>query len=153
MGAGVCKPTWVVPSVDDRHLYIPCNGRGEVLEIERQSMEVTRTFATGAGPYNADVSADGQHLVVSLKGNQAIAVIDLKSGTVTQVATTQPVTHGVAVTPDSRYAFVTNEAVGAVRGTVDIFDIGSKELVASVEVQYQPGGIAFWKMEKPDPSR
>jgi DNA-binding beta-propeller fold protein YncE len=63
--------------------------------------------------------------------------------------TTQPITHGVTISPDSRYAFVSNEAIGAVRGTVDVIDLRTKELVASTQVQYQPGGITFWQMTSP----
>ncbi len=147
MVEGSCKPTWVAIAPDDGSLYVPCNGRGEILEIDRERLEVTRTFATGKAPYNADVSPDGRYLVTSLKGAQAVSIIDLESGAERRVATTQPVTHGVVVTPDSRYAFITNEAIGAVRGTVDVIDIVAGERVASVEVQFQPGGIGFWKME------
>ncbi len=146
-GPEVCKPTWVVPSIDDRHLYVPCNGLAEVLEIDAASFEITRRFSTGKGPYNADVSPDGKFLVVSLKGAQAVAVFDLATGRETRVATSQPITHGVAVSADSRYAFISNEAIGAIRGTVDVIDLEAGELVASVDVQHQPGGIGFWKME------
>jgi DNA-binding beta-propeller fold protein YncE len=57
------------------------------------------------------------------------------------------VTHGVAVSPDSRYAFVSNEGVGAQPGKVDVYDLRGFRRVASVEVGQQAGGIAFWKME------
>lgn len=134
-------------SADDRSLYVPCNGRSEVLEIGAATLEIECRFATGKGPYNADVSPDGRHLVVSLKGEQAVAVFELATGRETRVATSQPVTHGVVVTPDSRYAFVSNEAIGRTRGTVDVIDLDGKERVASVAVQHQPGGIGFWKME------
>ena len=56
-------------------------------------------------------------------------------------------THGVAISPDSRYAFVSSEAVGAQPGKVDIYDLGALRQVASVEVGQQAGGIAFWRME------
>ncbi len=146
-GAERCGPTWVVPSPDDRFLYVPCNQRGLILEISATSLAVTRRFATGKGPYNADVSPDGAWLVVTLKGDQGVAIVDLRTGTETRVATTQPVTHGVVITPDSRYAFVSNEAIGATRGTVDVIDLVHKRRVASVAVQHQPGGIGFWKMD------
>ena len=148
MGAGQCKPTWVTMDPSNEHLYVPCNGRKEILEIDRENFTVTRRFPTGAGPYNEDVSADGRFLVVTLKGAQSVAVIDLATGDETQIPTTQPVTHGVVISPDSRYAFVSNEAIGATRGTVDVFDLRSKQRVASTQVQYQPGGIGFWKMEE-----
>ncbi len=144
-----CKPTWVAIAPDDRRLYVPCNGHAEVLELDATTLKVTRRFPTGKGPYNADVTPDGRLLVTTLKGNQALAIIDLATGAETRVATSQPVTHGVAVSPDSRYAFVSNEAVGATRGTVDVIDLRAKQRVASTDVQYQPGGIAFWKMERP----
>jgi DNA-binding beta-propeller fold protein YncE len=144
---GICKPTWVVLSPDDQRLYVPCNGRGDVLEIDRASLEILRRFPTGAGPYNADVTPDGSTLVVTLKGEQAVTLIDLVSGDETRVPTTQPVTHGVAITPDGRYAFVSNEAVGATRGTVDVIDLAKGEIAASARLHYQPGGLGFWKME------
>ena len=59
------------------------------------------------------------------------------------------VTHGIAVSPDSRYAFVSNEAVGAAPGKVDIYDLQALTRVADVPVGQQAGGIAFWKMEPP----
>jgi hypothetical protein len=144
---GICKPTWVVLSPDDTKIYVPCNGRGDVLEIDAASMEVLRRFPTGAGPYNADVTPDGSKLVVTLKGEQAVTIIDLVSGKETRVRTTQPVTHGVAITPDGRFAFVSNEAVGATRGTVDVIDLTGGRIVASTALHYQPGGLGFWKME------
>ncbi len=140
----VCKPTWVLPSPDDSKLYVPCNGRGDVLEIDRETMDVLRRFPTGAGPYNADITPDGKTLLVTLKGDQAVAILDLESGEETRIETSQPVTHGIAVTADGRYAFVTNEAVGATRGTVDVIDVGQRRIVASAELHYQPGGIAVW---------
>jgi len=147
MAEGSCKPTWVAVAPDNRHLYVPCNGRGEILEIDRERFHVTRTFPTGKAPYNADVSPDGRYLVTTLKGAQAVSVIELDTGTERQVAATRPITHGVVVTPDSRYAFISNESIGAVRGTIDVIDLAAAEVVASTEVQLQPGGISFWKME------
>jgi DNA-binding beta-propeller fold protein YncE len=144
---GACRPSWTVLSPDDRTLYVTCNGRSEVLEIDRARFAVTRRFATGAGPYNADLTPDGRRLLVTLKGEQALAVIDLRTGEQRRVPTSRPVTHGVVASPDGRYAFVSNEAIGATRGTVDVIDLAATRLAATAEVQYQAGGIAFWKME------
>jgi len=144
---GICKPTWVTVSPDGSRLYVPCNGRGDVLEIDATTLEVLRRFPTGRGPYNAEVTPNGSTLVVTLKGNQALAIIDLETGEERRVATSQPVTHGVVVTPDGRYAFVSNESVGATRGTLDVIDILAGTVVASTPLHYQPGGLALWKME------
>jgi DNA-binding beta-propeller fold protein YncE len=55
--------------------------------------------------------------------------------------------HGVVVSPDSRYAFVSVEGVGAEPGKVDVFDLRTFERVASAEVGQQASGIAFWRSE------
>lgn len=145
--SGACKPTWVAVTPDDRTLFVPCNGRNDILEIDAETFQMKRRFETGRGPYNADVSRDGKYLVVSLKGDQAVAIIDVATGEEARVSTTQPITHGVVISPDSRYAFVSNESIGATRGTLDVFDLHVQRLVGSVDLQHQPGGIAFWKME------
>ena len=142
----VCGPTWVVPSFDDRHLYVACNKHGDVIELDAESLAVQRRFPAGKGPYNLDVTRDGRLLLATNKGAQSVSIFDLESGQeVARVPTTQPITHGVVTTPDSRYAFVSNEAIGATRGTIDVIDLEALELVASTEVHHQPGGIDFWR--------
>ncbi len=83
--------------------------------------------------------------MATLKAEQSIAVIDLDTGDeIARLPTSQPVTHGVVASPDGRYAFVTNEAVGAVPGTLDVFDLEALELVATVDLGYQSGGVDYW---------
>ncbi len=147
LGTERCGPTWVVPSHDDHHLYVACNAHGDVLEIDAASFEVTRRFGAGAGPYNLAVTSDGRQLLATNKGGQSVSIFDLSDGIeIARVRTSQPVTHGVTISSDDRYAFVSNEAIGAIRGTVDVIDLERLELVESVEVHHQPGGIDFWKM-------
>ncbi len=143
-----CKPTWVEPGADGQHVYVACNGHGEVLEIELGKMIVTRAFPTGKAPYNLEVTPDGRLLIATNKGAQSISVIDLGSGEeLARIPTSRPITHGVVASPDSRYAFVSNEAVGATFSTVDVVDLASLTRVAEVEVEHQAGGIDFWRQE------
>ncbi len=145
--AARCKPTWVAVSPDDRLLYVACNGTGEVLEIDAIELQIVRRFATGRGPYNLAVTPDGRYLIATLKGEQSIAIIDRWSGDERRVETSQPITHGVVVSPDSRYAFVSNESIASTRGSLDVIDLTSAERIASTPLALQAGGIAFWKME------
>ena len=149
MGDAVCSPTWAEPgagALADRVVYVACNRNDEILEIDAGDWTVRRRFSTGTAPYNLDVTADGSLLVATLKGEQAVAVISLESGEeLARIATTQPITHGVVTSPDGRYAFVSNEAIGATPGTLDVFDLSALERVASAELRYQPGGIDFWR--------
>jgi DNA-binding beta-propeller fold protein YncE len=145
----VCSPTWAQPGAGawSASVYVLCNKNAEVLEVDTRSWKVTRRFATAKGPYNAAVSPDGRLLVISNKASQSVGIIDLQTGTeVARIATTRPITHGVVISPDGLYAFVTNEAVGSTRGTVDVIDLKGLTRVASVDVQYQPGGIDLLPM-------
>ena len=147
-----CAPTWVSPGVAgraDRFLYVTCSARAEVLEVETAGWRIARRFATGPGPYNTAATPDGGRLLVTLRSGGGVSVISLDAGEETaRLGTTESFTHGVVVSPDGRYAFVTNEAVGSTPGTLDVFDLSSLELAASVELRHQAGGIAFWRTDR-----
>jgi DNA-binding beta-propeller fold protein YncE len=143
-----CSPTWVQPAPDDRTLYVACNKSDEILVVDRASWTMTRKFPAGRAPYNLGITPDGRVLVASLKGAGQVQFFDAASGeSLAVVPSTTTVTHGVAITPDSRYAFVSVEGKGAEPGKVDVYDLRSFELVGSAEVGQQAGGIIFWKME------
>ncbi|MBC7791751.1 MAG: YncE family protein [Anaerolineae bacterium] len=144
-----CSPTWAQPSADGKKIYIACNKADEIIELDRESWTIARRFKTGRGPYNLAVTPDGKLLVASLKQGGAVQVFNLATGqSVMQLKSSTGVTHGVAMSPDSRYAFISSEGVGAAPGKVDVYDLRSLTRVASVDVGQQAGGIAFWKMEK-----
>jgi len=143
-----CSPTWVQPSIDGERLYIACNKGNTIVEVDRETLSHVRTIPTGAGPYNLATSPDGRWLVATLKASAGVEFFDLSTGKSAATSTTSTtVPHGVVISPDSRYAFVSVEGVGAEAGKVDIFDLNTFERVADVDVGQQAGGITFWKME------
>ncbi|HUG39753.1 MAG TPA: YncE family protein [Longimicrobiales bacterium] len=143
-----CSPTWAEPSADGTKVYVACNKADHILEIDVQRWEVTRTLPAGRSPYNLEATADGRLLIATLKAGAAVQFFDLDAGrALATTPSTTTVTHGVVASPDSRYAFVSVEGVGAEPGKVDIYDLRSFRLVASVDVGQQAGGIGFWKME------
>ena len=147
-----CSPTWAQPSADGKRVYVACNKGDEILEIDRASWTLTRRIPTGRGPYNLAVTPDGKLLVATLKQGGGVQVFDIASGrSVMQAKSSTTVTHGVAISGDSRYAFVSSEGVGAAPGKVDVWDLQALTRVASVEVGQQAGGIAFWKMSPARP--
>jgi hypothetical protein len=142
-----CSPTWAQPSADGKKVYVACNKADEIVEVDRANWSVTRRFATGRGPYNLAATPDGRLLVASLKQGGGVQIFDLASGkSVMQAKSSTTVTHGVAISTDSRYAFVSNEGVGARPGKVDVYDLVALTRVASVDVGQQAGGITFWRM-------
>ena len=64
-----------------------------------------------------------------------------------RIATTRKVVHGVAVSDDDRYAFISVEGKGSEPGTMDVIDLVSLQKVASVDLGQQAGGIDFLRSE------
>jgi DNA-binding beta-propeller fold protein YncE len=148
-----CSPTWAVPSTDGSRLWVACNVADQILEVDVEDWSLVRRIPTGRGPYNLEPTPDGRLLVATLKQGNAVEFFDTATGeslAVTPTSTT--VVHGVTISPDSRYAFVSVEGVGSEPGKVDVFDLGSFRMVASVAVGQQAAGIDFLRME-PSPSR
>ena len=106
---------------------------------------MVRKFPAGRAPYNLGITPDGDILVASLKGAGQVEFFDAATGeSLAVVPSTTTVTHGVAMTPDSRFAFVSVEGVGAEPGKVDVYDLETFALVGSAEVGQQAGGIVYW---------
>jgi len=142
------KPTWVYPHPSDNLIYVVNNGTDNVVEIDVNKWKVVRTFKTDKAPYNCEVSQDGKYLVVTYKGAAKTGVWDLETGKeVAKFNNTRKVTHGVVISPDNRYAFVSVEGIGKEPGAVEIFDLKELKPVAVAEIGKQAGGIAFWKMD------
>ncbi len=143
-----CSPTWVTPRPDAGSALVACNRGDRILEIDLGSWTLARTMETGRGPYNLAVVPGGRLLVATLKQGAGVQFFDLEAGRAVATAeSSTTVTHGVAVSPDGRYAFVSVEGVGAEPGKVDVYDLATFARVAEVEVGQQAGGIVFWKME------
>jgi DNA-binding beta-propeller fold protein YncE len=87
-------------------------------------------------------------LLATLKPSSQFEIYDIATGNIlATIKSSTTLTHGVAVSSDSRYAFVSSEGVGAAPGKVDVYDLRALAKVATVDVGQQAGGIAFWKME------
>ena len=143
-----CSPTWAQPSADGRRIFVACNKADEIVELDRESWAIIRRLKTGRGPYNLAVSPDGRLLIATLKQGGSVQVFDLASGnSVLLEKSSTTLSHGVVVSPDSRYAFVSSEGVGAAPGKVDVYDLTTMTRAGSADVGQQAGGIAFWKME------
>ena len=143
-----CSPTWAQPSPDGASVYVACNVSDEILVIDRATWTLERKLSAGRAPYNLGITPDGSVLVSSLKGAGQVQFFDAATGESRAIVpSTTTVTHGVAISPDSRYAFVSVEGKGAEPGKVDVYDLRTFELVGSAEVGQQAGGIVFWRME------
>jgi len=148
LGAGT-RPTWVTHHPHEPLAYIAGNGSDEVIIVNTDSGAVSDRIAIPGAPYNLAISPDGNILVATLKGAQMISMMDLSSGMEqTRISTSMPVPHGIAITPDNKFVFVTSEGIGSEPGSIDAIHIESKTAVASIAAGQQTGGIAFWKIRQ-----
>ena len=147
LGDGV-QPTWVTTPTTEGIVYVTGNNVARVFEVDLNAWRIVRTFETAAGPYNLDVTADGAMLVATYKNGDAVGFWDLARGRErARVPTSRTIPHGVVVTPDGEYAFVTLEGVGGEPGTVEVYHVPTAERVGTADIGKQAGGIAFWKMD------
>lgn len=144
------KPTWATPPTPAGKVYVAGNGNDVIYEIDLQSWSITNELEAGdgMGPYNLDTTSDGGLLVATYKSGDHVGFWDLTTGKqLGRVKTTRSIPHGVAVSDDNRYAFVTLEGVGGEPGTVEVYDLETRERVDTADIGKQAGGIIFWKGE------
>lgn len=145
---GVAKPTWVQPHPAKPFLYVALQGADQIAEVSLEDWKITRRFHTQKGPYNLAITADGKMVLATCKPNNSTAIWDIETGKeLANVAASRRITHGVTVSPDSRFAFVSIEGVADEPGTVDVIDLRTFETRASIDIGKQASGIDFWKME------
>ena len=148
MKHSMVKPTWVIPHPKQNLAYIAGNGSDEVIEVDLDNWEVSDRFKTGKGPYNLEISPDGKLLIGTIKSEGKTAIWNLEDKKLLgEIKNTTSVSHGIAISTDSKYAFISVEGIGGEPGIVDVISLENYELISSVEVGKQAGGIAFWKQE------
>ncbi len=143
-----CSPTWAQPSVDGKRVYVACNKSSEIVELDTAEWSVVRRMPAGTGVYNLAVTPDGARLIATNKRGASVSVFDVETRKeVARLPTKRKVPHGVTVSPDSRYAFVTVEGIGSEPGTIEVLDLLELKTVAIVDTPPQAAGIDFWKRE------
>ena len=142
------KPTWVIPHPNLKLAYIAGNGSNEIIEVDLENWEVSDRFKTGKGPYNLEISPNGELLIGTIKSEGKTAIWGLKDKKLLSLLkNTTSISHGIAISSDSKYAFISSEGIGGEPGIVDVISLETFKLISSVEVGKQAGGIAFWKKE------
>ena len=142
------KPTWAMPHPTLPVVYVAGNGSDELLEIDTKTWQISHRLKTGKAPYNVDVTPDGSKVVVTYKGEGATGIWDVATRKeLAKISNTRKVSHGIAISSDSKYAFISVEGVGGEPGTVDVIDLISLKKISYAELGKQAGGIIFWKMD------
>ena len=143
-----CSPTWAQPSPDGARVFVACNKTSDIVEVDAKSWSFTRRLPAGEGVYNLTTTRDGKLLLGTNKRGQSVSIIDIASGAeLARVATLRKIVHGVVVSPDDKYAFVSVEGIGSEPGTLEVIDLAKRARVAAVDLGQMAGGLDFWKIE------
>ena len=147
-GDNSCSPTWAQPSTSGGSIFVACNKSSEIVEVDAARWTVVRRIPGRAGVYNLAVTKDGTRLLATNKRAQSVSIIDISSGReLAEIPTRRKVLHGVIISPDDRYAFVSVEGVGAEPGTVEIIDLAVNKTVATIDVAPEAAGLDFFRVE------
>jgi DNA-binding beta-propeller fold protein YncE len=148
MSSVTCSPTWAQPSVDGSRVFVACNKSNDIVEVDAKNWSLVRRIPAGNGVYNLGVTPDGKLLVATNKREGSVSIFEIAAAKeVARIPTKRKVVHGVAISPDNRYAFITVEGVGEEPGTLEVIDLDGRKTVATVDTPPQAAGIGFWKME------
>ncbi len=140
------EPSWASEPTRSGKVYVAALTGNAILEIDLEKWRISRRFKTPAGPYNLAVSPDERLLVVAYKKSDAVGFWDLEHGVeIAALPTSRRIPHGVAITADGRFSFVTVEGVGGEPGVVEVYDNRVPARVATLDVGKQAGGIALWE--------
>jgi YVTN family beta-propeller protein len=141
-----CLTTFVAVSLNDSLVYLACNHSNELQVRDARTLALIRRLPTGTGAYNVEPSPDGRLVLVTNKKDKSVSVFDTRTWTESaRIATSKRIPHGIAFSPDGRYAFVTCESVGTDLGAIDAIDLSTFKVVASMPLALQPTGVAVWR--------
>ncbi len=127
----------VVPSGDEKKLFISNIRSGSVSMIDRASGSVT-TLPLADGSEGSDISPDGREVWIVNRGADSISVIDTATEKVVATfASGGKFPIRVKFTPNGKQAWVSNLQTN----TVTIFDTASRKLETPMEVGAAPVGI------------
>ena len=147
-GDNSCQPTWAQPSADGSRVFVACNKSSEIVEVDAESWKLVRRIPAGPGVYNLGVTRDGKLLIATNKRGPSVSIFEIKTAKeLARLPTKRKVVHGVVVSPDNLYAFVTVEGIGSEPGTLEVIDLAALKTVATLDLPEQAAGIDFWKIE------
>jgi DNA-binding beta-propeller fold protein YncE len=149
-GGGECSPTFVSVSPDDRRLYVACNYGNSLQVWDAATFTKLKEIPVGKGAYNVEPSPDGALVIVTNKKDQSVSLIDAARLTeIVRIPTSKKIVHGVAYSPDGRFAYVSSESIGTDPGAVDVIDLVARKVTASVSIPGQPTGVTILTSSAP----
>jgi YVTN family beta-propeller protein len=145
LGAGICAPHGLAVSLDQRRLYVTCEGRQEVLALDVTSRRILHAIRINqAGSHMLVVSPDGTRAYVTNFWHGTVTILDLKARRIVAHVATGSGTEGIGISPDGRHIYTSsvyiNEIVKIDTSTLQV--VGRKVMdncLGAVRVLPTPG--------------
>lgn len=139
-------PVQVAITPDDKTLYVSLSAENKVGVVDLATQKLIKKIAVNDNPIQLFATPDGKEIYAANQGtpqkpDNRVSVINTNTQTVTHTIKTDKGAHGVVVSDDGQYVFVTNTVVG----TFSVIDTASHKLVASHQVGDGPNGITYTK--------
>lgn len=137
-------PTMVAVSPDGARAYATLYGeRGlavlDAQKVESKRLQVNDVIPIGERPAQVAVTPDEQYVLVPCEGPGALYVVSVAGDDVVGIVPTGGKAHGVDVSDDSRFAYVSNWA----DDTVSVVDLTRMVVIRQIPVGDEPAGIDF----------
>lgn len=128
---------------DGKTLVATVNSENSVAVIDLSTDNVKK-IEVGIGPAQLYIDSDDKYVYVANQGTEeqpsnSVTKIDLNTVQVAATIQTGNGTHGVIVSPDGRYTYVTN----MYDATVSVIDNTSNSVTATIPVDKEPNGISL----------
>ncbi len=137
-------PVQVGFTPDGNRVYVSLREENKVAVIDTVKREVIAHIDVGRSPIQVYATPDGRLLYVANQGtanqpDDKVSVIDVTSGAVIKTIQTDAGAHGVVVSNDGAFVFVTN----IVDNTVSEIAVATQSVVRTHRVGKGPNGITF----------
>ena len=149
------QPYQSVVSLDSKFAFVTCSASNEVRVIDLTSLNVVDSIKVGQRPLILDMTPDGNYIYVANRNSNSVSVIRTSDHTVITTITDVGIEpHGVAISRDGKYAYVSCEnldgsdephhpTVGGKKiGTVAIIDVATNSVIRELEVGNFAAGVA-----------
>jgi len=128
---------------DGKTLLVTVNAEN-VLAIVDLATDSVQKIPVGVGPAQVYIQSDDKYAFVANQGTKespsnTVSKVDMASKKVIATIQTGKGAHGVVVTPDNKYVYVTN----MYENTVSVIDNATDQVIDTAQVDVAPNGISF----------
>ena len=137
-------PAQVGFTPDGRLAFASLSQEDKVAVIDPATRKVIKKISVGKVPIQVYATPDSRLLFVANQGTKkspgtTVSVINLETFEIVKTVETGPGAHGVVISADGRYAYVTN----IYANSVSVIDVKDLKVVATVPVGRGPNGISL----------